>query len=126
MKKIITIIIGILVLAGGAAYIYMQNMDAKMAEAIKTMTAPTEQVNANTNLFTLAQIAEHTTRDNCWLSIEDKVYNVTSFVDMHPGGDKILSGCGKDATEMFNKVRAHAKTSVVALKEKFFIGNLSK
>ena len=36
--------------------------------------------------------------------VDDQVYNVTSYIksDMHPGGNNILKGCGKDATLMFD------------------------
>jgi cytochrome b involved in lipid metabolism len=123
MNKIITVIVGLAVLGGGAFW-YMGNQDKKMSEAIKQLPTPTEQVTSTTNLFSLAQVAEHATRENCWLVLNDKVYNVTSFVDKHPGGDKILKGCGTDATELFGKIKAHAKSSVQALKEKFVIGSL--
>jgi len=54
--------------------------------------------------YSLDEVAEHDNRDDCWLAIEGKVYDVTSFVGggLHPGGLIILQGCGKDATAMFN------------------------
>lgn len=139
MKNLIYIIIGLVLVVGGGAYMWIQNEDKKMAEEISKMEAPKEQmenlVNAATSTeqatnqvivkkYSLAELSQHTTRDNCWIGIEGKVYNVTTFIDKHPGGDKILQGCGKDATELFGKIRAHAKQSVQALKEKFLIGEL--
>lgn len=36
--------------------------------------------------------------------VDSQVYDLTSFVDDHPGGKKILvNACGKDGTEMFWK-----------------------
>jgi acyl-lipid (8-3)-desaturase len=35
------------------------------------------------------------------MAIENKVYDVTSFIPNHPGGKAILKGCGKDATVLF-------------------------
>jgi cytochrome b involved in lipid metabolism len=123
-NKILAIIALVVVVAGGAFW-YMQNEDAEIAKTINTMPAPVEQVSINTNSYTLAQVAEHSTQDNCWIAIEGKVYNVTSFISGHPGGNKILQGCGKDATDLFNKIKGHAKSSVQALKEKFVIGTLT-
>jgi len=48
------------------------------------------------------QVAEHNTPDDCWISIRDKVYNVTEWIDQHPGGrDMIVLNGGKDATQLF-------------------------
>jgi cytochrome b involved in lipid metabolism len=35
------------------------------------------------------------------MAISGNVYDVTSFIPNHPGGDQILMGCGKDATSLF-------------------------
>lgn len=37
-----------------------------------------------------AEIAKHNSPESCWLVIHGKVYDVTSFVDKHPGGRSIL------------------------------------
>jgi cytochrome b involved in lipid metabolism len=122
-NKILAIIALVVVVAGGAFW-YMQNEDAEIAKTINTMPAPVEQVSINTNSYTLAQVAEHSTQDNCWIAIEGKVYNVTSFISGHPGGNKILQGCGKDATEYFNGIREHMKAFVKALVQKMLVGKL--
>ena len=39
------------------------------------------------------------------ISILSNVYNVTAYLDYHPGGwDEFIKGAGKDATDMFNDV----------------------
>lgn len=40
--------------------------------------------------FTLEDIKQHTTRQDCWVVIENKVYDVTKFLDEHPGGGDLL------------------------------------
>jgi len=50
--------------------------------------------------FTIADIALHATKDDCWLAIHGKVYDVSNYTK-HPGGEAILEGCGKDATVFF-------------------------
>lgn len=59
----------------------------------------------NSGSYTLDQIAQHATADDCWFAIEGKVYDVTSYIadGLHPGEEAILLGCGKDATDLFNK-----------------------
>lgn len=54
--------------------------------------------------YTLSEVAEHDSEDDCWLAIEGKVYDVTEYAasGKHGGGDAILLGCGTDATELYN------------------------
>ena len=51
--------------------------------------------------ITREELAKHTSEDDCWILVFDKVYNVTEFKD-HPGDFDILVECaGKDATAEF-------------------------
>jgi len=55
--------------------------------------------------FTLAEVAKHTTKADCWVVVSNQVLNVTSFLSEHPGGElAILTFAGKDATEEFNMI----------------------
>ncbi len=53
--------------------------------------------------LTMAEVATHDRPDDCWLVIEGVVYDVTAFIPGHPGGEKIVRGCGKDATRFFRQ-----------------------
>lgn len=47
-------------------------------------------------------VADHCTMDTCWIVINNRVYDVTRFLRMHPGGeDIILEYGGHDATTAF-------------------------
>lgn len=42
------------------------------------------------------ELRRHRTRDDAWMAIHGNVYNVTHYLEYHPGGiDMILSGAGK-------------------------------
>ncbi|EER24041.1 hypothetical protein D8B26_002213 [Coccidioides posadasii str. Silveira] len=55
--------------------------------------------------FTPAQVAEHKTADKgLYIIVDSSVYDITNFVDEHPGGAKILKRvAGKDASRQFWK-----------------------
>mmetsp|Transcript_53061 Transcript_53061/g.168396 ORF Transcript_53061/g.168396 Transcript_53061/m.168396 type:complete len:124 (+) Transcript_53061:798-1169(+) len=58
-----------------------------------------------TKTYTLEECAKHNSEDDCWLIIEGKVYDVTKFMDEHPGGGEVmLSSAGRDATDDFEDV----------------------
>lgn len=55
--------------------------------------------------MTLAEVAKHTTKEDCWVVVNGKVLDVTSFLPDHPGGElAILTFAGKDASEEFNMI----------------------
>lgn len=52
--------------------------------------------------FTLAQVAEHASKEDAWIVIDGGVYDITPYVTEHPGGVKaILKNAGGDATKGF-------------------------
>ncbi|KAI9754634.1 MAG: hypothetical protein M1815_005516 [Lichina confinis] len=54
--------------------------------------------------FTLADLQRHNKADNLWIVVDGDVYDLTSFLEEHPGGQKILQRvAGKDASKQFWK-----------------------
>lgn len=56
--------------------------------------------------FTPADVSSHNNPDKgLYIIIDSNVYDVTKFIDEHPGGAKILKRvAGKDASKQFWKV----------------------
>lgn len=78
---------------------------------------------SETKVFTLADVAEHNSSKDCWLVISGKVYNVTKFLEDHPGGDEVLlSATGKDATNDFEDV-GHSSTAR-AMMDEMYVGEI--
>lgn len=81
-------------------------------------------------IFTLDQIAEHSSLEDCWIVVEEVVYDITEFPDEHPGGaEAVTQWCGQDASFGFstknNSGDAHSVKSKLFL-DKYFKGNLSE
>jgi len=55
--------------------------------------------------FTKEEVAKHNSKSSCWVILNDRVLDVTSFLGDHPGGElAILTFAGKDATEEFDMI----------------------
>eukprot|EP00009_Paramoeba_aestuarina_P005392 CAMPEP_0201509360 /NCGR_PEP_ID=MMETSP0161_2-20130828/2435_1 /ASSEMBLY_ACC=CAM_ASM_000251 /TAXON_ID=180227 /ORGANISM="Neoparamoeba aestuarina, Strain SoJaBio B1-5/56/2" /LENGTH=127 /DNA_ID=CAMNT_0047904287 /DNA_START=62 /DNA_END=445 /DNA_ORIENTATION=- len=73
--------------------------------------------------YSIEEVAKHTSKDDCWFIIEGVVYDVTKFLDEHPGGDDVLiEVAGKDATTDFEDI-GHSDEAIAQLSE-FKIGTV--
>ncbi|CAM9967839.1 unnamed protein product, partial [Laminaria digitata] len=72
--------------------------------------------------FTAAEVARHSTEDDAWIIVSDKVYDVTPYLGQHPGGDALLRNVGGDSTEGMNGPQ-HPPQAMEIL-EQHFIGHL--
>jgi cytochrome b involved in lipid metabolism len=71
------------------------------------------------------EVKKHRGVDDCWTTINGKVFNITPYVDFHPGGrDEIMKCAGKDGTTLFNKY--HSWVNVDRMLENCWIGVLDK
>ncbi|KDN35580.1 putative cytochrome b5 [Tilletiaria anomala UBC 951] len=53
-------------------------------------------------VFDAEEVKKHASEKSAWVVVDGQVYDVTDFLDDHPGGKKILlRNCGKDATDAF-------------------------
>ena len=117
-----SIAIGIVLIVSVGSFVYLQ----KDAEITTTQVAspqqmpvvpevtngtPTETVSETImtpalEVSTIAptQVAIHSTRESCWSTINGNVYDLTSWIPKHPGGEKaILQLCGINGSDKFNE-----------------------
>lgn len=54
--------------------------------------------------LTWSEVGKHNRQEDCWVVLSDQVYDVTAYLNYHPGGRHILGAlAGKDITPSFNK-----------------------
>ncbi|KAJ3413872.1 hypothetical protein HDV05_007393 [Chytridiales sp. JEL 0842] len=71
-----------------------------------------------------SEIALHNKKDDCWMALQGKVYNVTHYLKFHPGGvGQLMRGAGKNATELFMTVHPWVNTDHL-LGDKCMVGYL--
>ncbi len=70
------------------------------AEALATDAQNSASSTAVASAYTLEQVAEHSTLEDCWMAIEGVVYDFTTYVPLHPTSASVLEQwCGREATE---------------------------
>lgn len=77
-------------------------------------------------IYTAEDVATHSKASSCWVSRAGKVYDVTGFLNDHPGGDDlILQYAGKDIEEaMKDKLEHEHSDSAYDMLDGLFIGRL--
>ncbi len=90
-----------------------------------TVSEITKNIENTVKSYSLAEVALHDKKEDCWIAIEGKVINPTQFIaeGKHPN-DFILKGCGKDATSMFQGVGKHDGGKAQAALKQYEIGML--
>jgi predicted heme/steroid binding protein len=74
--------------------------------------------------YTVAEVALHNKKNDLWLIVEGRVFDVTSVVSTHPGGDAIMKYPGMDNTDTIFHDQ-HPESVRDQLNE-FFIGTIKK
>ena len=98
---------------------------SKMA---KTKNESSSSKSSSSKEIGFAELCRHNKVDDLWLAIDGIVYDVTPFMDDHPGGgDIMLSAAGKDGTDDFEDVghSPHARELLKRFKVGTFKGDFS-
>jgi len=79
------------------------------------------QPNNNIQKLSWEEIKKHNNQNDCWIVIDQLVYDITPWIKKHPGGNVFTILAGEDATAMFYS--NHFQTSKKQL-QKFLIGSV--
>jgi cytochrome b involved in lipid metabolism len=67
-------------------------------------------------VYTMADVQKHATAADCWSAINGSVYNLTDWVNQHPGGSNaIIRLCGTDGSRSFNSTHGTSSRPAAAL-----------
>jgi hypothetical protein len=90
------------------------------------VATPTPTPTPTTAGYTMAQVRANNTARSCWTVIDDFVYDLTRWINAHPGGSgAILFLCGTDGTNAFKSQHANEARPAIRL-DVYKLGPLSK
>ncbi|KAF3500863.1 hypothetical protein F2Q69_00045159 [Brassica cretica] len=78
---------------------------------------------SNRRLISMDEVKKHKSGDSMWTVLKGRVYNISPYMNFHPGGvDMLMKAVGRDGTLLFNKY--HAWVNFDFLLEKCLVGVL--
>ncbi|XP_069091695.1 cytochrome b5 reductase 4 isoform X2 [Pleurodeles waltl] len=70
------------------------------------------------------ELAKHNKKEDCWTCIRGHVYNVTPYMEYHPGGEEeLMKAAGADGTDLFDQV--HRWVNYESMLKECLIGRIA-
>ncbi len=114
MNKIV--IIAVFIFWAIVSFFFVRSLFDKQPEVLLNSTnsqLPAED--ATGQAFSVDLVAQHNTAADCWVTYGNTVYNVTDYLNSHPGGrDRIIPYCGSDIAAAF-AAQGHSNTATSIL-----------
>lgn len=91
------------------------------------MKAKTNSAGSKRGPCTWEELSEHNNKDDCWVAVDGKVYDVTSWIPKHPGGEDVLTlTAGRDITNMFESYHPFSGEVTTAILKKHYICDIAE
>jgi cytochrome b involved in lipid metabolism len=119
---LMTIVVG----HSGATAVWDGRLNPVQAPEVSTSAPATPGATApsSAKTITLAEVGQHASASSCWTAVGGKVYDLTKWINNHPGGpNRILGMCGKDATAAFQSQHG-PNDPAVSILNSYLIGSL--
>ena len=98
---------------------------AAVAPSAKPSPTPEPEMTTQTG-YTMAKVKENNSAISCWSVINGNVYNLTQWINSHPGGPSVIRGlCGVDGTSSFNG-KHRGQGNPTATLASYLLGPLAK
>ena len=80
---------------------------------------------AKTFKYSVEEVKKHNLENDIWVHDNNKVYDITKFIEHHPGGkEKILLAAGESLTPYWNVYKQHYDKNVQEILDEYYIGEL--
>lgn len=81
------------------------------------------QFDPNLSSYTLEEVSKHDSSEKrIWVTYLQGVYDITDFIDKHPGGDKILMAAGGAVDPFWMMYGIHKSPKILEMLEAYRIG----
>lgn len=125
MLKIRIITVVALAILAASGYFAFGSNNSKSSNISTYIPASPKSSDVRTKTYALSDVSSHISESDCWTIIGSKVYNISSYVNQHPGGyEEILKSCGKVGTDLFNSQRKHMSSNTQRVLDALIIGDI--
>mmetsp|Transcript_17217 Transcript_17217/g.33763 ORF Transcript_17217/g.33763 Transcript_17217/m.33763 type:complete len:534 (+) Transcript_17217:992-2593(+) len=112
-------------LSPGEGMIWREEFGKAVARPLEPEVYARKREQLGHKKFSWDEINQHTKRDDLWIVVEGKVFDVTPFVERHPGGWRpITHSSGKDGTDAFSEF--HPASVLERWMPQYYIGDVDK
>lgn len=118
-------VIFLTILLGGTAYLaFVLSKRPSAAEPIVGLSTGS----SIERLISRKEVAAHSSADDLWIILQNRetgklsVYDITAYVEEHPGGQAILNNAGRDSTKGFYGPQHPSR--VFDMIQDYYIGDL--
>lgn len=130
LQLVMSKIFVVLILVSVQNLVFLQSSQASISSEVDSQESSLEFASAykaaNETTYTLTDVAKHSSRTDCWTIVNEVVYNITPYVNSHPGGSSSISKiCGVNGTAIFNNIHGGSATQANILAN-YKIGVLAK
>lgn len=73
----------------GTSFIIYSASHPIQLDAPDSSAAPSSPLSPARKLISAAEVAKHRSEDSCWVIVDGKVWDVTDFLERHPGQQKL-------------------------------------
>ncbi|XP_029007623.1 sulfite oxidase, mitochondrial [Betta splendens] len=117
---------GLAGLLAGTGAVLAYGLHQHQAERVDTGKAELTENSSALPVFSQEEVTKHRSlEDGVWVTYKGSVYDITEFVAMHPGGDKILLAAGGALEPFWALYAVHNHEHVLEILSQYKVGDLS-
>ncbi|XP_043490186.1 sulfite oxidase [Polistes fuscatus] len=109
-------------------YFYNTSQKNEAQSSEETKNIECGKLKKDLQTYTLEEVGKHYNKENrIWVTYKEGVYDITDFIERHPGGSsKIMMAAGSSIEPFWSIFANHNTPEIYALLESMRIGNISK